>query len=111
MRFLVICLVTFVAASASVSLQRALHWPDWSTYAICAAAAVTGYIISALLIGYYVQKRSGLDEPLADIAPGVQAWELTAGTGVIPRWVSMIGVLAIGFAIAIPFQIVAQMLR
>ena len=34
-----------------------------------------------------------------EVLSGVQLWELTAGLGMVPKWVSLIGILAISAAI------------
>jgi len=43
--------------------------------------------------------------------PGIQKWELTAGTGIVPKWVPCIGIVSIAFFLASPFELVAWLLR
>lgn len=58
------------------------------------------YISNVLLIKYYIDKNApGLLEIDAMLPPpppgGEYLWEKTAGTGIVPKWVSIIGLLAI----------------
>lgn len=110
MRFVLFLIGTFAAAFVSISLQRGLGVPYWGYYAISAALAVVCYAVSALLIGAFIKRRTGSFDT-TDALPGVQAWELTAGTGMVPMWVSWIGLAGICFALAIPFEGIAWLLR
>lgn len=54
---------------------------------------------SAGLTWHYLEKRApGLLQRSADLPPGPDGkrlWEFTAGKGFVPRWVSVIGLLAV----------------
>lgn len=62
-------------------------------------AGLVCYIGSAVLTWYYLEKRMpGLLQRSAELPPdadGRLLWERTAGTGTVPRWVSLIGLLAL----------------
>lgn len=48
------------------------------------------YVINNVLIRYFINKR----------APGTfedGSWEMTAGSGIVPKWVSVFGLLGMGF--------------
>lgn len=59
--------------------------------------SVFAYIINIVLIRHYINKRMpgilDIDEKSPD---GMYAWEYTAGTGTVPKWVSSIGLFSIG---------------
>lgn len=59
---------------------------------------VGAYVSSALLTASYLSRRApGQLEASRDLPPGPggkRLWELSAGTGLVPRWVSMLGILA-----------------
>jgi len=62
-------------------------------------AAVLCYIANILLIRHHIDKEvPGLlkiDSALPPPEPGQEyLWEKTAGTGIVPKWVSFIGLLA-----------------
>jgi hypothetical protein len=111
MNFFRILILTFIAAGATVLTQRMLGLASWWAYVIPLPYAVICYVTSALLMGRYIEKNAPEFANLKEALPGVQSWELTAGTGVVPRWVSLIGLLAIGFVLSIPFQYIATLVR
>lgn len=70
-----------------------------STAIILIILGVACYFLSIFLIRYYIERSSPglLDQDLAMPKPqrGQEyLWEKTAGTGVVPKWVSVIGLLA-----------------
>ena len=66
--------------------------------------AIACYLTNISLIRAYVKMRTG-EFDTTEVSPGVQAWELTAGTGIVPVWVSLIGMFGICFLLAIPFEL------
>ena len=67
---------------------------------ILIVSAAGCYISNVLLIKYYLDKNAPgiLDVDSALPKPNVgeeYLWEKTAGTGIVPKWVSFIGLLAI----------------
>ncbi len=109
-RFFVTLLAVFLAGMVARRTQMSLHGPYWSFFALAVVYAILCYVACALLTGYYLNKRAGGIDT-REIAPGMQAWESTAGTGVVPRWVSFIGIGSIYFLLAIPFELVASVFR
>ena len=68
-------------------------WLDGSTYAFAVSVIVIGiifYFINTFLIRYFIKRQAptSLDEGW---------WELTAGTGIVPKWVSSLGLFGTGF--------------
>ncbi|MFL6844223.1 MAG: hypothetical protein ACJ8ER_05005 [Allosphingosinicella sp.] len=88
-----------------------MDWPYWSYFALCAGMALVTYVVSSVLMGSYIERRTPELASSREVAPGVQAWETTAGTGIVPKWVSWMGLLAIGFVLAMPFELVARLFR
>jgi len=103
MRCIMFAAGTFAAAFLSLSVQRAMGASYWTFYAIAAPLAVICCAVSAALIGAYIERGTGSFDIEEDIR-GMQNWELTAGTGVVPRWVSWIGLASVCFALAITFE-------
>lgn len=63
-----------------------------SSYIFAASVSGTGVVfclINAALITFFVRRR-------APEAWQAGEWEMTAGTGVVPRWVSELGLVGIG---------------
>lgn len=109
-KFFVIFLVgTFCASWVALSIERQLGAPNWAFYAIALITGLVLYATGAILTQSYISKRVGFDSGTA--FGDTQAWELTAGTGVVPKWVSWIGIFGMCFLLAIPFQLVAWMVR
>ena len=111
MRFVILLVATFAAGSSAMLLRQQMDWLYWTYFGMCAAGAVILYIVSVLLMGAYIERRAPEYASREEIVPGLQAWELTAGTGVVPKWVSTLALLGIGCALAIPFEFVARMFR
>jgi hypothetical protein len=112
MNFLKILVFTFIAANIAVFFQRIFSWPYWAYYILAAAFGAALYLLNNFLIVYYIRKRSpefASKESLPET--GFQKWELSGGLGIVPRWVSLLGLLGIGFIFAIPFELLALILR
>jgi len=111
MKFFYLVAATLIAGSLSLFITRALDWPYWSYFAVCCALGLVTYVVSVLVMGSYVERRAPEFANRDEILPGIQSWELTAGTGVVPKWVSYIGILSVGFFLAIPFELLASLFR
>lgn len=61
--------------------------PPWVAGVVLCILGVVLYFGNVLLIRSYVNKRSHELENNA-------MWEMTAGTGIVPKWVSFLGLLA-----------------
>jgi hypothetical protein len=111
MLFVRMLILTAVAAAVTVLTQRILGLAGGWAYVIPIPYGMICYVGSALLIKRYIEKNAPESANSDEVLPGIQSWELTAGTGVVPKWVSLVGLLAFGFLLAIPFQFVAALLR
>lgn len=64
--------------------------------------AVGSYFGCALLMKYYMNRRApGLLEMDEVFPDGEHAWEKTAGTGIVPKWVSFIGLASYAFILGV----------
>jgi hypothetical protein len=111
MRFLIFCFLTFVAAWLAMMTVRMLTLPYWAYFVVCLFYGAVLYIVNSVLINWYIERRAPNLASHDDVGFGLEAWELTAGTGVVPRWVSWLGLLSLGFFLAIPFEFVASLIR
>lgn len=109
LRFVKLLFITLAAELVLQAVQEALGWPEWAVYLLAVGFAVILMIGSHAATLAIIQRKVGLDT--REVAPGVQAWEQTAGRGIVPRWVSFVGVLGMCFLLAIPFSLVAALLR
>ena len=55
--------------------------------------AVIFYILSCILTNYFIGKNAPEFASYEEVLPDTQMWELTAGMGMVPKWVSAIGLL------------------
>jgi hypothetical protein len=88
-----ILVVTIVFASVAMSLSGAFGIQKWVMSLCLLVLAIGLYLLNITLIRYFIKKRS--PEFAND-----QMWEFTAGTGIVPKWVSALGLISIAAAIA-----------
>ena len=82
-------------------ITRYLGVEKWHVSLGLIALAILLHFVNVLLIWYFIKKKTP-DLLLLKNLPGIHKWELTAGTGIVPKWVSVIGLLAISaFATAL----------
>ena len=68
-------------------------WNDGSTYTFAISISVAGllaFIVNNVLIQFFISRRAP-----TSLSDGT--WENTAGKGVVPKWVSFLGVVGAGF--------------
>jgi hypothetical protein len=92
-------------------LRRSVGLPPWSYYALLVVLAAVLYVTNVLLIQWYIQRRAPEFASTEEVIPGTQKWELTAGTGIVPKWASIIGLAAIASLVALAMPFVASLLR
>lgn len=105
------CVLTFVAAGIGISSVRACGWPHWAYHVLVISVGVVLYLVNNFLIVSFIRRRAPDFATNDEVMPGVQKWELAAGTGIVPGWVSFIGLLSIAFLLASPFELVAWFMR
>ena len=85
----------FVFAVAAMRITRYFELEKWQVSLVLIGLAILLYFLNIVLIKYFIKKRTPDFASSEDVLPDVQKWELTAGLGIVPKWVSMIGLLSI----------------
>jgi hypothetical protein len=85
--------------------------PNWVYYAVLPVLAVAFYLVNIWLIRRFISVRAPEFNSTDEVWPGVQTWELTAGLGIVPRWVSWIGFAAYASVLALLIPFVAGLFR
>lgn len=67
---------------------------SWWLIAAVLVLGVAFYVINVLLIKHYIAKRAPEMDSTEEVVMGIQTWELTAGLGIVPKWVSHIGLVS-----------------
>lgn len=91
----VIVIGTFVLAVLAMRITRYFDLEKWVVSLALIGLAAVLYVVNVTLIQYYIKKRAPDFASGEEVVPGVQTWELTAGLGVVPRWVSVLGLLSV----------------
>ena len=91
----VIVLGVFVFSVAAMRIARYFGLEKWVVSLALIGLAAVLYIANVTLIQYYINQRAPDFTSSEEVLPGIQKWELTAGVGIVPRWVSVIGLLSI----------------
>lgn len=94
-----------------MSFVRLVDWPYWTYHAITIFIGTVCYVVSAVLTGHFIKEKAPDPYDNDELVPGVKNWELTAGQGVVPRWVSIIGLAGVAFVLACPFEFIAALFR
>jgi len=84
----IILIGTFVFAVLAMRIMRAFSLEKWQVSIGLLVLAAILYILNIILIRYYIKLRT--PEFAND-----EDWDKTAGLGIVPRWVSVIGLLSI----------------
>ena len=85
----------FVFAVAAMRITRYFELEKWQVSLGLIGLAMLLYFLNVMLTQYFIKKRTPDFASSEEVLPGVQKWELTAGLGIVPKWVSVIGLLAI----------------
>ena len=99
MRLPWLIVVATVVATQIIGDNLGLSW--WFVGGALVLLGVAGYVANVQLILYYIRKSAPglieIDTALPRPPPGGEyLWERTAGTGIVPRWVSFLGLVAYG---------------
>lgn len=83
---------------------------------ILVVLAIICYLANIFLIRYYIEKKIPgiIDADLSLPKPAKDEeylWEKTAGSGTVPKWVSVIGILAIPLSILGVIFIILSLLK
>lgn len=91
----IIIIGTFIFAVAAMRITRYFGFEKWQVAVGLAGVAILLYVANVILIRHFIKKRTPEFALSDEILPDIQKWELTAGLGVVPKWVSIIGLLSI----------------
>jgi len=91
----IIIIGIFVFAVAAVRITKYFGVEKWHLSLGLIGLAIFLYLLNALLTQYFIRRRMPDFASSEEVLPGTQKWELTAGLGIVPKWVSVIGLLAI----------------
>ena len=95
-----IVLGIFVLAIAEEWITTQFELEKWQASAGLIVLSVGLYFLTITLLKFFVRKRAPEFASTDQVMPDIQPCELTAGHGVVPRWVSWIGLWAISAMIA-----------
>lgn len=88
-----VILAGVVALAVAANQIGRLGVAEWLVSLALIMLAIAMYVGNAALISHYIRKN-------APEFANDEMWELTAGLGIVPRWVSCIGLLSISALIA-----------
>src|SRR5262245_1734398 len=89
---LLFSLAVFVSGGAFLASQ--FNTPPWLVVLLLVGLGVGFYGANAVLMHYYIRLRTPDFLSRQKVFGGFEAWELTAGLGIVPKWVSVIGLCA-----------------
>lgn len=85
----------FVFAVTAMRIMRYFELEKWQVSLSLIGLGILLYFLNLVLIQYFIKKRTPDFASYEEVRPKVQKWELTAGLGIVPKWVSLLGLLAI----------------
>jgi hypothetical protein len=85
----------FIFAVVAMRITRNFGLEKWQVSLGLIGFALLLYLLNIWLIQYFIKRRTPDFASSEEVIPGVQKWEMTAGVGIVPKWVSVIGLLSI----------------
>lgn len=85
----------FFFAVAAMRIKRYFGLEKWQVSLGLIGIAIFFFLLNIALMQYFIRKKNPEFASTEEAFPGVQKWELTAGFGIVPKWVSTIGLLSI----------------
>lgn len=95
----IIIIGVFILNVFSMRITRYFKLEKWQVSLGLIAFAMVLYFLSIYLTHYFIKKRVPEMASFEEALPDIQLWELTAGLGIVPKWVSAIGLLPISILI------------
>ena len=111
--FPVIILTAFISVITKYVLIE-LGFKSWIYYIVLTLLGLSLYFINVILIKHFINKDDPNFASSEEIIIGqkkFQRWELTAGTGVVPKWVSWVGLSAIACFLSLLFPLIAKLFK
>lgn len=93
-------ILVFLSTMVTSLFIKLTALPFWSGTLVLVSSAIVLYGLNVVLIRHYIEKHvPGLLDVDAVLPPPEKSeshlWETTAGTGIVPKWVSWVGMGAI----------------
>ena len=85
----------FIFAVEAMRITRYYRLAKWQVSLGLIVFALLLYFLNIGLIQYFIKRKTPDFASSEEVTPGVQKWEITAGRGIVPKWVSVIGLLSI----------------
>lgn len=102
----------------TVAVGVAVKWsliqlgaPSWSYFVVLPILGLFCYVANCMMIRYYIQKRAPEFASEEPVLGDMQKWELTAGIGIVPKWVSWIGLMSWACFLALLMPLVAPLFK
>lgn len=90
----IVALGTILFSFAALKIMHRYKLAKWQVSLGLIGLALLLYLLSVGLIKHYISKRTPDLASANELIPGIQKWEMTAGLGIVPKWVSLIGFLS-----------------
>lgn len=91
----IIILGVFVFSAVTMWIMRYFKLEEWQGSIGLAGFSALLYLLNSKLIMYFIKRRTPDFASPEEVIANVQKWEITAGLGIVPKWVSLIGFLSI----------------
>jgi hypothetical protein len=101
----------FIFAVIAMRITKHFGLEKWKVSLGLIGLAVSLYMLSAWLTQYFIKKRTPEFLSHEEVIPRVQKWEMTAGLGIVPKWVSVIGILSFSALITAVLPWIIGMLK
>ena len=85
----------FIFAVVAIRITKYFGLEKWQVSVGLMGLALVLYLINIGLIQYFINRRTPDLASSEELIPGVQKWEMTSGLGIVPKWVSIIGLFSI----------------
>lgn len=85
--------------------------PFWVYYVVLPVLALLCYTATTMLTGYFIEKKAPEFASKEVVFGNVQKWELTAGLGIVPKWVSFIGLMSFSCLLALLLPLVLPLFK
>lgn len=91
----VVIIGIFVFAVVAMRITKYFGLEKWHVSIGLIGLAILLYSLNTVLIQYFIRRRTSDFASSEEVLLGTQKWELTTGLGIVPKRVSLIGLLAI----------------
>ena len=101
----------FIFAVVAMRITRYFELEKWVVSLGLTGFAVFLYFLNIWLIKYFIKRRTPDLASSEEVIHGIQKWELTAGLGIVPKWVSVIGLFSISALITAVLPWIIEMFK